>query len=234
MRDDNPGPVAAGARRARAAGSVAALVLGALASACDSDRRLAAADVDGAVLFVGSSTIARFPLGEAFPGKRCVNLGKGNEAAPDLRERLARVLPEGATPAGIVLYGGSADHRFDPTLPAQEIRTRVEGVVDELRKRAGQAPIALIEVLPARDQSPADLAALRALNAGLADLASARGLALVGTNRPPLADSAGSLAAAMSVDRHHLGPPGYEVLARWLIEDGGPAVATLREAAGPR
>src|SRR5436189_2402701 len=54
-----------------------------------------------AILFIGSSTIDRFPLSECFPGKRCVNLGRGNENSLLLRERLKTALPF-IWPAGIV------------------------------------------------------------------------------------------------------------------------------------
>src|SRR5262249_6398193 len=49
-------------------------------------------DVTGKAVFVGSSTIARFPLDQLFPNGRVANLGKADENAVDLRERLAREL----------------------------------------------------------------------------------------------------------------------------------------------
>jgi hypothetical protein len=185
-------------------------------------------DLDGTVVFVGSSTIARFPLDEVFPGKRCTNLGMGNETAPDLRERLERTLPATVRPAGIVLYAGSADLRFHPRLTAGEIRVRVEAVVAELRRKAPEAPMVLLEVLPGRRQFRAEHAGLRALNAELAALAAERGLVLVRTNRPPLVDEHGDLLDAMSVDSHHLGLDGYRVLGRWIREDGGAIGEALR------
>src|SRR5262245_15970011 len=43
-----------------------------------------------AVLFIGSSTIARFPLKDAFPDSSWQNLGKPDESAVLLRERIAK------------------------------------------------------------------------------------------------------------------------------------------------
>ena len=108
-----------------------------------------------------------------------------------LAERLSRALPGAIHPAGIILYAGSADLRFEPALAVTEIRRRVAAVVDELRRRAPAAPIALLEVLPGRTAFHGEHAGLDALNRELASLASERGLAFVRTRRPPLVDGNG-------------------------------------------
>ena len=184
-------------------------------------------DPNASVLFIGSSTIARFPLSSAFPGKPCVNLGRGNENTLALRARLPGALPS-SPPGGIVLYVGSADLRFEPALPAKEIRERVEGVVSDLNAQFPGVEIAVIEVLPARHQSEEERIALRALNDELIGVAHERNLWFVPTNRPPLVDSDGSLLESMSVDRHHLNEAGYRVLAQWIIDDTGAPGRHLR------
>ena len=197
------------------------------------DGALEAEDVPGAtertvpVYFVGSSTIARFPLAELYPDRPWVNVGAPNETTVQLRERLGDAVFK--SPAGFVLYLGSADHNFDPKLSASEIRKRVEDVVASLRLRAsGPASMILLQVLPARQQSADEKSALAAINRELADLATAKGLRFVETNRPPLLDQNGDLAESMSTDRHHLNDEGYRVLARWIVEDGGPVGELLR------
>jgi lysophospholipase L1-like esterase len=179
------------------------------------------------VLFVGSSTIERFPLAALFPAKGAVNLGVADEDSALLLERLPRTLPV-EEPAGIVLYAGSADLRFDPALPAARIRDRVASVLDALAARFPEAPVAMVEVLPARAQTPAEKDALRELNRELKALAAARKADWIPTSRDPILDGNGDLAAAFSMDRHHLNLAGYEHLARWILEDGGDAAATLR------
>jgi lysophospholipase L1-like esterase len=180
-----------------------------------------------AILFIGSSTIDRFRLAEAFPGRNCVNLGRGNENALQLRERLKTDLPQ-IPPAGIVLYAGSADLRFEPVLTPLAIRERVAGVLGDLRARYPLAPIAMLQVLPARDQSSDERLALEAVNLALSLLAKDRGVVFVRTNRAPLTDRDGDLAESMSTDRHHLNADGYRVLAKWIIDDGGVVGARLR------
>jgi lysophospholipase L1-like esterase len=41
-------------------------------------------------------------------------------------------------------------------------------------------------------------------------------------------DVRGDLAELMSVDRHHLSPEGYRVLAGWIRADGGEVGERLR------
>lgn len=183
------------------------------------------------VLFIGSSTIARFPLDDLFPDKPWRNLGKPDESAVLLRDRLAKTdIP---APAGIVLYAGSIDFRLEPHLSPKEVRERVEAVVDDLLKRfpkLGMQAILLLEILPARKQTVAERDALDAVNRELADLAAARhpDVKLLQTNRPPLVDQNGDLLESMSVDNFHLNEAGYRILAKWLQEDGGAVGQMLR------
>jgi lysophospholipase L1-like esterase len=178
------------------------------------------------VLFLGSSTIARLSLEAHFPGKPAANLGLGSETARELAERLPKVLPA-AAPAGIVLYAGGADLRFEK-LGAADIRKRVEAILDLLAARYPGAPVVLLEVLPGRSASEAERAALADLNRELGDLARARSVIFVRTHRPPLVTDAGALAEALTTDRYHLNDAGYEHLARWIVEDGGAVGALLR------
>jgi lysophospholipase L1-like esterase len=187
----------------------------------------------GAVVFLGSSTIANFPLAERFPTARTVNLGSPGTNTSELRERLAVELPADAKPTAFVLNAGSYDLRAgrpggEEPPPPGEIRDRVAGLVQDLQARFPGVPIALIEVLPARDQTDAMRKVLAELNADLAALARDRGLVFVRTNRPPLAAGNGDLPESMSVDAFHLNDAGYRVLAQWIQEEGGPVGALLR------
>jgi lysophospholipase L1-like esterase len=183
--------------------------------------------IDGRVVFIGSSTIARFPLEKTYHGS-AANLGKADENAVEMRARIARELPDDARPSAFILYAGSYDFRKEPGLSAQEIRDRVDGIAGDLRARFPETPIALIEVLPARSQTAEEHAALAALNSELATLARGRGASFIPTNRPPLGDANGDLLETMSVDRFHLNDAGYRVLAKWIREDGGPVGELLR------
>jgi len=173
----------------------------------------------GAVVFLGSSTIERFPLAEMFPGRPVVNRGIGNETAGELLQRLDASLPQ-AAPAAAVLYGGSLDFRRERCQP-EVTRRRVARIVDELRARYPGLPIALIGLLSEWDFAPARVRDLAATNLALAQLARDADLTFVATDRPPITTPAGQLARPCSADRLHLGSEGYRHLARWLIEAGG-------------
>jgi lysophospholipase L1-like esterase len=211
--------------------SARARVAEAAESRARTEQGAAAAGLGPPVLFIGSSTIARFPLAAAFPGKPWLNLGKPDENALRLRERLAKT--ETPAPAGIVLYAGSIDHRLEPQLSPKEVRERVEAVIDDLLGRfpgLRMQSILLLEILPARKQTAAERANLEAVNRALADLAASRhpDVKFMKTNRHPLIDGSGDLPEAMTVDRFHLNDEGYRVLAQWIREDDGAVGQLLR------
>ncbi|MCP3918070.1 MAG: hypothetical protein GY711_21185 [bacterium] len=174
----------------------------------------------GSIVFIGSSTIERFPLAELFPHKPCVDRGIGGETATELLARLGASLPH-ATPAGVVLYAASLDFRRENQPPAVVAR-RVAAIAEALHGRFAGVPVAVIGILPERDMPAAMVARLTSTNAELAALAEELGIAFVPTDRAPITDATGSLAADCAADRLHLGPKGYAALARWLIDEGGP------------
>ena len=88
--------------------------------------------VDGAILFVGSSTIERFPLAESFPSTRCANRGVANQSARDLLDQLDGILPA-VRPGGVVLYTGSID--FERGASERVVAERVSAVLDRVRAR---------------------------------------------------------------------------------------------------
>ena len=199
----------------RAAREQAARSAARLASFAEENRRAPS----GAIVFLGSSTIERFPLEKLFPGRPVLNRGIGNETAPELFERLAASLPD-TPPAGAVLYTASVDFRGERRPPAILCR-RVKGIVRELRRRHPGLPLALIGLLSERDIEPGLLAALGEANAALRALCTELDIAFVATARAPVVDETGALDPACSADRLHLNTEGYRHLARWLREDGG-------------
>jgi lysophospholipase L1-like esterase len=185
----------------------------------------------GTVVFLGSSSVVRFPLAELFPAAPALNRGLGAESVADTMRRLRRTLPA-ARPAGVVVWAGANDLRAlaaDPLV----IVERVARLLDAVHARFPAVPLALLGVPPWCDQTDTDLDRLRRLNDGLGSLAFARGVPFVDMSRPPLTIADGCLAPEMAdSDRKHLGPAGYEQLARWILEEGGEAVAPLVAAAG--
>ena len=167
----------------------------------------------GAIAFLGSSTIERFPLAELFP-----DLGIGNESTSALIDRLERSVPVGI--AGAVLYVGSIDFRDQHRRP-EGIAALAGEILDQLRAGSPELPLALIGVLPEQSMDASFVSELGQVNTVLLALCHERGCAFVATARPPITDASGSLNPEMAADRLHLGPEGYSHLARWLTEDGG-------------
>jgi lysophospholipase L1-like esterase len=167
----------------------------------------------GAVAFLGSSTIERFPLDELFPGVRCVDRGIGDESLAELLTRLDRSLPP--EPAAIVVYSGAADVRR-LARPADEVAREASVLLDALGGLAPGVPVVWIGVLPDRTQEPGVAARVRALNAALEVLVEQRGGTFVATHRAPLIDAEGRLDRAHSSDELHLDERGYAALAGWL------------------
>ncbi|MAG61956.1 hypothetical protein CMO84_00345 [Candidatus Woesearchaeota archaeon] len=172
----------------------------------------------GAIAFLGSSTIERFPLAELFPDKNCLNLGIGNESTSALIDRLERSVPVGI--AGAVLYVGSIDFRDQHRRP-EGIAALAGEILDQLRAGSPELPLALIGVLPEQSMDASFVRELGQVNAVLLALCHEKGCAFVATSRPPITDASGSLNPEVAADRLHLGPEGYSHLARWLTEDGG-------------
>lgn len=180
----------------------------------------------GTVVFLGSSTIERFPLESAFPGIACLDRGIGNETATELLERLDRSLPD-APQAGAVLYLASLDFRREHQ-PPEVIRRRAGRVVAELRLRYPGLPITLLGILPEQDMPAEMVAALAEANDALAALCREQGLSFVPSARPPLALPGGSLAPGYAADRLHLNEAGYRVLTSWLLAEGGEVARLLK------
>ena len=174
---------------------------------------------EGAVVFLGSSTIERFPLDELFPGAACLDRGIGNESAAECLARLPQSLPA-AAPAGFVLYLASIEFRRLGLAPEQ-VAARALAVVDALRQRYPDRPMALIGLLSQRTADDDFAARWRAANRALEAAARSRGLAWIDVDRAPLTSSAGALSESHSVDDLHLNAAGYAVLAGWLRAEGG-------------
>ncbi|MFN0007134.1 MAG: GDSL-type esterase/lipase family protein [Planctomycetota bacterium] len=179
----------------------------------------------GSILFLGSSTIERFPLEEAFPGKPCLNRGIANLPAGVLAANLAACIPP-APPAGVVLYAGSVDWRASGRDDAV-LLDRVAAVVDATARELPGVPLLLLGLLPERGTPPDAVAALRRANERLAALASERSMAFLDPARPPIADPSGALSEDASTDLFHLNTEGYRHLAGWIAEEGGRVGALL-------
>ena len=179
----------------------------------------------GAVVFLGSSTIERFPLERCFPRAPALDRGIASEPLDDLAARLEASLPDAAL-GGMVVYAASPDFRRDPSRPEQLAR-RAGALLDTLERLRPGVPLCVLGLLPERNMAAEDVGRLERFDAGLAREAAARGATFVRTARAPLADGNGALEESFSCDRLHLSSDGYTVLARWILEAGGPVGRAL-------
>jgi len=179
----------------------------------------------GMVVFLGSSTVERFPLERCFPGRPALNRGVDGDTVPMLLEHLGRTIPP-AAPAAFVLGIGGNDLRREGASPAA-ICARYARLLDRLAALHPGVPVAMLGLYPVHDTRGERLRRMRVLNGLLAELARTRGAAFVATDRPPLSSPAGPLAEVYRADPYHLDAAGYEHLARWIVADGGAAAALL-------
>jgi hypothetical protein len=178
------------------------------------------------VVFLGSSTIARWPLAQSFPGEAVLNRGIGAELLLEIQERVHE-LPEGTR--GLVLYAGSRELRTTDQDPVA-IAGAIGDLVRLLRARWPGIPIVLLGVLPDRRMDPPARARLEELNRLLELGAPHFGVRFLPTDRAPFRDAKGRLEAALATDDFHLNGDGYAALARLLVAEAGQGLGL----SGPR
>ncbi len=193
---------------------------------CRGYAQEAASIPPGRVVFLGSSSVAAFPMELFYAGAPWLNRGLPTETAEQLIERLERTLPV-ARPAGVVIWTGMNDLRSDAQPPPVVVE-RVARVMDMVRARFPDVPVAVVGIPPQCDTQPPGLESLHWVNQKMKEAAEARGMTFVDADRAPLTTAEGQLAPAMAArDRKHLNLAGYGVLAKWIREEGGAAGAAL-------
>jgi lysophospholipase L1-like esterase len=182
--------------------------------------RAARDDVDpGSILFLGSSTMERFPLAKVFPNKPCLNRGINGDAVRDLHARLEDSLPA-SDPAGIVVAIGGNDLRR-LQLNGEAAAYEAIRLLGELRQRYPETPIACLGLFGESEAPDAELAHAERFNELVREAAQTAGCAFVPTQRAELVGDKGRLKLSHAADRYHLNLEGYLLLGRWIVEDGG-------------
>ncbi len=174
----------------------------------------------GGMLFLGSSTIERFPVAETFAARRPINRGIGDEDLSKLEARGVPTVVE-LRPATVVLYAGSVDVRRtvdDGTwTPPVEIVERVQSLADEILAVPSVEVVILLGILPERETKAILRDRVDTTNRGLSEHAArTSGIFFLPTDRAPLVDGARNLSVATSADRLHLNDLGYQSVAEWL------------------
>ncbi len=180
----------------------------------------------GAIVFLGSSTVEQFPLEQVFPGKPCLNRGINGDTLGDLIKRLPDSLPLAEPAALVVAIGGNDLRRLH--LSAEAAAESAVELMDELRKRYPQTPIAWLGLFGESQAAPQELAQAQRYNDMARAAAATRNIVFVPTQRAQLVDSEGRLRLSHAADRYHLNLPGYLLLGQWIADSGGSVGALLQ------
>ncbi len=173
----------------------------------------------GGIIFLGSSTIERFPLAEVFPGKPCLNRGINGDTVLELSSRLDESLPASKPAALIVAIGGNDLRRVG--LSAKVASEQAARLMDELRRRYPDVPITWIGLFGESRASERELEQAQRYNEATKREAQRRGITFLATQREPLVDAEGRLQVRLAADRYHLNEDGYRVLGDWIVSEGG-------------
>ena len=179
---------------------------------------------EGAIVFLGSSTVERFDLEKHFPGKHCLDRGINGDTTEEVIARLHRSLPL-ARPAGVFIAVGANDLRREGRPPGL-VRDALKELLDELEQRLPGVPRTVMGLFPTRQTDVDSRKRMETLNIAIARLCVQEGVSFISTDLKPLRATSGELAEEYCADSSHLNEKGYAQLAEWIIERGG-AVGTL-------
>lgn len=198
--------------------------------ALSASRRLAAIAAraphvpEGAILWLGHSTVERNDPSAHHPLRPQHNAGVAHTRADDLARVLDRLVPP-RRPGGVVLVSGTADRLALPGRP-DEAAAAVERLVAAIELRLPGVPLLVVGPLPQVDGSGED--DVRALSAALSTMAARRGHSFVDPAREPLVDARFRLRPECAVDEVHLSTMGYTHYAALLRGAEGPLAEALR------
>jgi lysophospholipase L1-like esterase len=161
----------------------------------------------GDLVFLGDSITQGAPWETWFPDRPVHNQGISGDKTEGVLKRLELALGH---PAALFLMIGTND--VGDGQPTQRTVNTVERIVATVRERCPDTELYLQSVLP---RSPTLAAAIRAVNAGLAEMCPRLG-AIYLDFFAAFADEEGVIRPEYSSDELHLTPAGYEVWHRVL------------------
>jgi lysophospholipase L1-like esterase len=178
------------------------------------------------VYFVGDSITRRWGAldypdflahwNETFHGWNAGNFGWGGDRTENILWRLDNGELDGVDPKVIVIQAGANNVGREPGDGAKvaDVTRGLAAIIEACRKRAPAATIVLTAIFP-RNDNPAVMPTIAAINANLAKMADGRSVLFLDVN-PKLADPSGTLFDGMTVDGLHPSFKGYEVWAAGL------------------
>ena len=212
-------------RARRAVRAATARLVSRLQAAQQEHRRLqfeATGTPDGRVVFLGDSISEGGLWDEWFPDQPVLNRGIGGETSAQVLARLDSAI---AGPRAVFLLVGTND--LTTAVPEDDIVDNVEGILDEIERRAPWTPVHVQSVMP-RTARFRD--SVRSLNQRLERLVAGRPDHVHFLDLwPALADADGDLRREYSIDRLHLNGEGYRAWTEVLR----PVLASLPARPAP-
>ncbi len=167
----------------------------------------------GAILFVGSSSIRLWDLPRSFPKLQTINRGFGGSQAAD-SARYAQQLVIKHRPAVVVFYAGDNDLAFGKS--PEEVCADVRSLVSQVAAALPQSRFLYLAVKPSLARRKL-LAEQQRTNRLIADMLAEFPLAkFIDTATPLLGDDGQPRAELFVKDGLHLSPAGYDVWAAVL------------------
>jgi lysophospholipase L1-like esterase len=192
------------------------------------------------VYFVGDSITRRWGAldypdflahwNKTFHGWNAGNFGWGADRTEHILWRLENGELDGVNPKVIVILAGTNNVGREPgdETTVADVARGVEAIVAACRRKAAAATIVLTAIFP-RNDNPAVMPTIKAVNSRLAGLADGKGVRFLDVNAK-LADAHGRLHEGTTVDGLHPSLKGYEIWAEGLrpilTELLGPPAAT--------
>jgi (4-O-methyl)-D-glucuronate---lignin esterase len=165
-----------------------------------------------------------------FHGWNAADFAWGGDRTENILWRLANGELDGVDPKLIVLLAGTNNVGRQPgdSARVEDVTRGVKAILDVCRRKAPAATIVLTAIFP-RNDNPAVMPTIDAINARLAKLADGKSIRFLDVNAG-LADAEGTLYPGMMMDGLHPTLLGYEVWAEGLkpilTELLGPPAAT--------
>ncbi|WP_162659905.1 GDSL-type esterase/lipase family protein [Tuwongella immobilis] len=103
----------------------------------------------GSIIFLGSSSMVRWPLAKSFPDLPVVNRGFGGSQMHEAAHFARRILKK-QSPKQIILYEGDNDVGSGKT--PEQIETAFRKLMAEIRSDFPQVPVVLIAIKPSKSR----------------------------------------------------------------------------------
>lgn len=154
------------------------------------------------VVFIGSSSTARWDLAVSFPGKNYVNLGKSGDESSDMLARFQGVIDR--KPFIVHIWAGDNDD-----LSSTQVQSNIQAMVLKA-KQAGIRPV-LATLTPKRGDEAINNDFIVSFNSWLKQYGTDNGIPVV-DYYPLVVAADGTLSADLAVDEQHLNATGYQVI----------------------